>query len=438
MNIPICIDTQERAKKLIPGMTQLLSKRPDQFGFGIWPGYYKKAKGAEIWDLDGNRYLDMSIGGIGANILGYADDEVDEAVIEAIKNGSSSSLNCLEEVELAELLCEIHPWADMARFSRTGGEAMSIAVRIGRAFTGRDVIAFCGYHGWHDWYLAANLNTDNALGQHLLPGLEPNGVPKGLKGTAFPFRYNEIDELKEIVARQKNKIAAIVMEPIRNIIPKPGFLEEVRSIANEIGAVLIIDEISSGLRLNSGGAHILLNIDPDIAVFSKALGNGYPIGAVIGKSPIMTSVESTFISSTNWTERTGTVAALACLKKHRRLDLGKYLESIGSLVQKGWGEKAEKFGIDITIDGIAPLSHFQFNHEDGLALKSYFIQLMIEQGFLASNLFYAMGAHTEDHVQQYLTAVDSAFETMAEDMNKGEIAEKLIGKPSNPGFKRLT
>jgi len=190
---------QEKAIRLIPSMTQLLSKRPDQFSLGVWPGYYTKAKGAEVWDLDGNRYIDMSIAGIGANVLGYADPDVDAAVKHAIDNGVSSSLNCPEEIELAELLIELHPWADMMRTCRSGGESMVIAVRIGRAHSGKDKVAFCGYHGWHDWYLAANLGPEDALGEHLLPGLSPCGVPKGLTDTAFPFHYNQLDELEEIV-----------------------------------------------------------------------------------------------------------------------------------------------------------------------------------------------------------------------------------------------
>ena len=245
MNTKISFQMQESAKKRIPGMTQLLSKRPDMFAPGVWPGYYSKARGVEVWDLDGNCYIDMSIAGIGANVLGYADSDVDAAVRSAIEKGSSCSLNCREEVELADLLCELHPWAELVRFARTGGESMAIAVRIARAATGRDKVAFCGYHGWHDWYLSANLNTGDALDEHLLAGLSPKGVPKGLSGTAFPFRYNHLEELQEIVKQNRKELAAIVMEPIRHESPKPGFFEAVRALADEIGAVLIIDEISA-------------------------------------------------------------------------------------------------------------------------------------------------------------------------------------------------
>jgi len=226
----------------------------------------------------------MSYNGIGSCVLGAADPDVDASVKEAIDAGSMSTLNAPEEMELAELLCELHPWAEMVRYARCGGEAMAIAVRIARARTQRDRVAFCGYHGWHDWYLAANLADDRALDGHLLPGLEPAGVPRGLMGTALPFRYNHIAELKSIVSRYRSELAAIVMEPIRDHDPAPGFLEEVREIAAHIGAVLVMDEITAGFRLNTGGAHLVFGIEPDIAVFAKAISNGYPMAAIIGQS----------------------------------------------------------------------------------------------------------------------------------------------------------
>lgn len=438
MNITQSLEMQERARKIIPGMTQLLSKRPDMFAQGVWPGYYSKAKGVEVWDLDGNKYIDMSISGIGANVLGYADPDVDDAVRQGIDLGTSCSLNCPEEVELAELLCSIHPWADMVRYARTGGESMAIAVRIARACTGKDKIAFCGYHGWHDWYLAANIGTENALGEHLIPGLSPNGVPRGLAGTSFPFRYNKIDELEAIVKKEGKTIAAIVMEPIRSEQPLPGFFDRVRAIADEINAVLIIDEISAGFRLNSGGAHLLFGITPDMAVFSKALGNGYPIAAVIGKRNVMEAAQSTFISSTNWTERIGPVAALATIRKHQRVNAGNHLTEIGQQVQNGWRSLADKAGLKIEVGGIPPLGHFSFSYDNAPAMKSLFIQLMLERCFLVSNLFYAMYAHQSGHVEQYLRAVTEVFAEIAAAEQQGGIEAKLKGLPANTGFRRLT
>ncbi len=438
MNIAHSLALQERAKKRIPGGAQLLSKRPDMFSQGVWPGYYHKAKGVEVWDLDGNRYIDMSIGGIGANVLGYADDDVDDAVREAIANGSSSSLNCPEEVELADLLCELHPWSEKVRYARCGGEAMAVAVRIARAYTGRDIIAFCGYHGWSDWYLAANLGTEDALGEHLLKGLEPRGVPKALQGTALPFRYNHIEELEEIVTRQNGTLAAIVMEPIRDHEPDAGFLQGVRRIADAAGAVLIFDEVSSGFRMNTGGAHLLYGVNPDIAVFSKAMGNGYPIAAIIGTGTVMEAAQSSFISSTMWTERIGPTAAIATIKKHLALNAGKHLMEIGRSIQEGWRQRASVHTLEIEVGGIPPLSHFSFKHEKGPVLKALFVQTMLDQGFLASTSFYSMYAHTMGHVEQYLKAADHAFMVIARALNNGDLESKLRGKPSSAGFKRLT
>ncbi|MEN6318305.1 MAG: aminotransferase class III-fold pyridoxal phosphate-dependent enzyme [Syntrophaceae bacterium] len=438
MNLKKSLAMQEKAKSRIPGMTQLLSKRPDMFAPGVWPGYYSLAKGVEVWDLDGNRYIDMSISGIGANILGYADPQVNASVMAAIEAGSSCSLNCPEEVELADLLCDLHPWAQLVRFARSGGESMAIAVRVARAFTGKDKIAFCGYHGWHDWYISANLGTENALGEHLIPGLSPRGVPRGLEGTALPFRYNHLEELQKIIQENRDDLAAIVMEPIRSEEPMPGFLEGVRALADEIGAVLIVDEISAGFRMNTGGAHLLFGLTPDIAVFSKAMGNGFPIAAVIGVEKVMASVQDTFISSTMWTERVGPVAALATINKHREVEAGKHLVAIGRQIQEGWERVAEKNGLSIKVEGIPPLSHFAFLSDEPLTLKSFFVQLMLEKGFLASTLFYSMYAHTKSHVDSYLIAVDEAFGEIAEACRKGDIEKRLKGKPASAGFKRLT
>ena len=433
------IKFQKHAKQVIPGMTQLLSKRPDMFAPGVWPGYYSKARGVEVWDLDGNHFIDMSIAGIGANVLGYADPDVNQAVKDAIENGTSCSLNCPEEVELADLFCELHPWAEMVRFTRAGGEAMTLAVRIARAFTVRDKLAFCGYHGWHDWYLAANLNNGSELDNHLITGLEPNGVPKGLANTAFPFRYNKIEELKAIVEQHGSELAAIVMEPIRNQQPIYGFFEEIQLIAKDIGAILIIDEISAGFRTNPGGAHLNFDIVPDIAVFSKGIGNGFPIAAIIGKAAVMQAAQSTFISSTMWTERVGPVAALATIKKFIAEDVHKHLIEIGAAVQNGWENIAQKHLVKLKISsGVAPLAHFTFDYPNGLEIKSLFVQMMLERGFLASNLFYASYAHSLNHVKAYLEAFDEVMAILSELIQVDGIVEKMEGKPATKGFKRLS
>ncbi len=439
MNIKKSFELQNHAKKRIPGLCQLLSKRPDQFSWGVWPGYFSKAKGVNVWDLDGNEYIDMSIGGIGATVLGYADEDINNAVKAAIDNGVATSLNCPEEVELADLLCELHPWASMCRFTRTGGESITIAIRIARAFSGKDKVAFCGYHGWHDWYLAANIGTENALGEHLLPGLNPNGVPKKLAGTSLPFRYNQIEELEHIVEEHGDSLGVIVMESIRSDEPHDGFLQKVKALAEKVGAVLIIDEISAGFRMNTGGAHLLYDLVPDIAVFSKAIGNGFSIGAVIGKSDVMSAAQNTFISSTNWTERVGFAAAIATIKKFRDNNVGDHLVKIGGAIQAGWEEISKKSGVKISVGGIKPMSHFGFVEGDSLSFKAYFVQEMLKRGFLASTAFYAMYAHTMDDVNKYLAAAASVFADIAKmKQNNTDIKDALEGEASVAGFKRLT
>jgi glutamate-1-semialdehyde aminotransferase len=428
---------QKRARKRIPGGTQLLSKRPEMFAPGQWPGYYSRAKGMEVWDLDGNKYIDMSINAAGACVLGYADPDVDSAVRAAIDSGITSVFNCPEEVELADLLCEIHPWSQMVRYARSGGESMTIAVRIARAYAKKDKVAFCGYHGWFDWYLAANLARGNSLDGHLLPGLDPTGVPRVLTGTAFPFRYNHIDELETIVKENKNEIGVVVMEPIRDSYPENDFLKHVREIADEIGAVLIFDEVTSALRMNSGGVHLRLGVNPDIAVFSKAMGNGYPIGAVVGEEDVMQAAQSTFISSTNWTEKIGPVAALATIRKHRRVNAADHLIALGKRVQDGWRKAAENSSLRITVSGIPPLSHFAFPYENGQAMVTLFTQMMLKKGYLTSGKFYSMYAHKLSDIDSYLTAVSEVFDALAEAVRKGEVEKQLKGPVAHRGFHRL-
>ncbi|MEY3200845.1 MAG: hypothetical protein RIR70_395, partial [Pseudomonadota bacterium] len=306
-----------RAKQIIPGGNMLLSKRAEMFLPEQWPAYFSKAKGCKVWDLDGNEYTDVSIMGIGTNTLGYGHPEVDDAVRRVIDSGNMSTFNCPEEVALAEKLIALHPWADMVRFARSGGEANAIAIRIARAATGRDKVAICGYHGWHDWYLSANLGDDKNLDGHLLPGLEPNGVPRNLRGTVFPFNYNNIAELEALVSQ--HDIGVIKMEVVRNKGPEDNFLHKVRKLATERGIVLIFDECTSGFRQTFGGLHKLYGVEPDMAMFGKALGNGYAITATIGRREVMEAAQSSFISSTFWTERIGPAAALKTLEVMERM-----------------------------------------------------------------------------------------------------------------------
>jgi glutamate-1-semialdehyde 2,1-aminomutase len=438
MNNPKTQQLYQHARTRIPGGTQLLSKRPEMFAPAQWPAYYSKASGAEVWDLDGNKYIDMTYNGIGACVLGAADPDVNAAVQAVVAQGAMSTLNPPEEVELADLMCNLHPWADMVRFGRSGGEAMAIASRIARAHTGRDRIAFCGYHGWSDWYLAANLSAEKALDGHLLPGLAPAGVPRGLAGTMLPFHYNRLDELEEIVSRHGSELAAIVMEPQRGQEPASGFLEGVRALATKCGAVLVFDEITSGFRLTTGGIHLRFQVDPDIAIFAKAISNGFAMSAIIGRGSVMQAAQGTFISSTSWTERIGPAAALATIRKHQRCDVPQHLDRIGRLVQEGWTGAAKTAGLPIVVSGITPLGHFEIKHEQKQAARTLYTQLMLERGFLATNAFYACYAHTEAQVQSYVAASTEAFRIVAAALERGSVAQQLRGPVAHTGFARLT
>ena len=423
----------------IPGGTQLLSKRPEMFLPDQWPAYYARAKGCKVWDLDGREWIDMTTCGIGSCLLGYADPDVNAAVKATIDNGNMSTLNAPQEVELADLLCEIHPWADMVRYARTGGEAMAIAARLARAASGRDRIAFCGYHGWSDWYLAANLADDQALDGHLLPGLEPLGVPRALRGTALPFRYNHIDELEAIVAEHGDELGGIIMEPMRNGLPKDGFLHKVRDIATRTGAVMVIDEVSAGWRYHYGGMHLRLGVEPDVAVFAKSISNGYPMAAIVGRREVMQAAQVSFISSTYWTEAIGPTAALATLRKMREVNLPAHTERIGQVLLDGWQRLAAKHGLRLTHTGLPPLTHFALDYgDDSQALRTLFTQCMLDRGFLATSYVYATLAHTEAIADVYLAAADEAFAVVVEAADKGDVMKRLRGPVAHKGFQRLT
>lgn len=425
------------AKAIIPGGTQLLSKRPEMFAPEQWPAYYREARGCGIIDLEGRKFIDMSLGGILSTILGYADPEVNAAVMRRVSLGSMSTLQTRDEVDLARELLDIHPWAERARFTRSGGETMAVAVRIARAATGRDKIALCGYHGWHDWYLAANLGGESLDG-HLLPGLDPSGVPAALAGHTLTFRYNRLDELDAILTRDGDELAAIVMEPTRHAEPEPGFLEGIRERCDRAGIRLIFDEISIGWRLCLGGAHLKFGVMPDLAVFAKALGNGFPIGAVIGTAETMEAAQRSFISSTFWTEGIGPAAALACVRKMRAIDLPAHLAEIGGLVRAGWQSLGEKHGLPVRVGGRPEMALLAFDHPESAALLTLMTSRMLGRGFLAGGGFNPMLAHEPCHVTGYLDALDQVFAEMVEAMGKNDIAGRIGGPVKHSGFARLT
>ncbi len=424
-----------RAKRVIPGGNMLLSKRAEMFLPEQWPAYFTKTKGCRVWDLDGRELIDMSIMGIGTNLLGYGHPEVDAAVAATVAAGNMSTLNCPEEVWLAERLVALHPWAEMARFARSGGEANAIAIRIARAATGRDIVAICGYHGWHDWYLATNLQNDSGLEEHLLPGLEPNGVPKALAGTVQPFSFNRLDQLENIAAN--HDLAAVKMEVQRSTPPEPGFLEGVRDLCTGRGIVLIFDECTSGFRETFGGLHLKYGVEPDMAMFGKALGNGYAIAATIGRRSVMEAAQSTFISSTFWTERIGPTAALKTLDVMERERAWVRVTATGLELRRRWQELADRHGLSISHNGLPALTGFAFQSPQALAYKTLISQEMLKKGYLAATSCYTSLAHTRDVIEPYLDALDEMFALIAECEAGRPIEDLLDGPICHAGFKRL-
>ena len=425
----------QRAKKVIPAGNMLLSKRPEMFLPEQWPVYFSKTEGAKVWDLDGNCFLDISLMGVGTNSLGYSHPEVDAAVKRTIDKGNMSTLNAPEEVFLAEKLIDIHNFAEMARFCRTGGEANAVAIRIARAATGREKVAFCGYHGWHDWYLAANLSDDDRLVGHLLPGLEPNGVAKSLADTVFTFEYNQIEQLKKLV--NEHDLAAIKMEVVRNEEPNNNFLKEVRELATKNGIVLIFDECTSGFRETYGGIHKKYGIEPDMAVFGKALGNGYAITAIIGRRSVMDAANSSFISSTFWSERIGYSAALATLEVMEREKSWEYISDFGLYVRNRWKEIAEQHSVEINTFGIPAIGGFSFKSDNSFAYKTLISQEMLQNGILAGNSIYACLSHNYQMLDRYFEVLDEVFETIKSCEDGANISDFLRGPICHSGFRRL-
>ena len=428
------------AKTLIPGGTQLLSKRPEQMAPEQWPPYFKKAKGCRITDWDGREFIDFSSCGIGACLLGFNDDDVSEAVIKTIRDGSFSTLNPPEEVELADRLCAIHPWASAVRFARCGGETAAVAIRIARAGTGRSKVIVAGYHGWQDWYLAANLGDPDALGDMWLKGLSPYGVPSELKDTTLPLIHGDFERLEYLFKNYGHEIAAIILEPCRHELPIPGFLETLREVCDRYGAMLIYDEITIGWRYCFGGSHLAFGVNPDMAIFSKALGNGHPIGAVIGNRKMAEAGGKAFLSSTYWTERVGPAAALATINKMEKSQVAKHVNSYGARIMDLWRKTAERQGVPIEItSSFGCLAAFRFTLPRSNAVKTLFTQMMLEEGILAGTAFYPTLVHGEAEYRLYSAALEKVFGKIAALATEGpqSVLLALHGPEAHSGFSRL-
>ena len=432
------LEVYERARAVIPGITQLISRRPARAALGTSPIYAERAKGCRIWDLDGNEYVDW-MSAVGPIILGYADDVVDNAVKEQIEKGSIYSIVHETGVELAEELVRLVPSAEMVRFAKGGGEACTIAVRIARGVTGRDKVLFCGYHGWHDWYQAANLGSEK-LASHLFTGIEPTGVPQALEGTALPFEQGNLDMLEDLLKENEGEVACIIMEPMRTELPPPGYLESVRELATRHEVVLIFDEVSSGFRIALGGAQEYMGVTPDISVFAKAISNGYPMAAVVGKREFMEPAARMFISSAYWDDNIGQVAALTTLRELQRRDAVAHFERVGASFKERINQVAQDVGLDAECVGIAAHPGIRFHVDDEEMTKkvsTLFVQENARRGLILSTGFFFNMAHDDEALDFTEAAVRESFGIIKEGLDKSRLDELLEGEVQEDSFRRL-
>lgn len=418
--------------------TGLMSKRQELFDPKSWPTFFSRCHGASVWDESGQRYVDFA-GGVGAILLGYADGDIERALRRRLSSGTYCTLVNPEEDQLARLLLRLHPWAGRVRFSRGGGEAMAIAVRIARAATGRSGVAFCGYHGWQDWYLAANLGADTALDGHLLPGLQPLGVPRELKGTSAPFVYNDFESLQGAVRSLGGRPAAIVMEPMRSQLPQNDFILKVKAFAAELGAVFVLDEVTSGWRFGFPGAHTRLGFEPDIAVYAKAMSNGFPCAAVVGREGVMNAADHSFISSSYWTDAMGTAAALACLQKIERTEASAAIWETGTDFCKKLRELAEAHpACKLSVGGMPPSPSLAFGlGPEATAAKVLMIRGLARRRFLGSSQLYLMQSHTMDLQNQFLGALDDTLLEIEKEISRGTLTATSGAAAASNTFARL-
>lgn len=403
----------KKASKIIPGGVQLLSKRPEIFLPDQWPSYYKSANGSEVITLDGKKLYDFTNCSVGMCPLGYSNPKINKKVIDAINKGNTTTLNSYLEYECAKIILDLHKWADMARFTKSGGEAMSVAVRIARAYKGKDKVLFCGYHGWHDWYISANLKGSSKLDKHLLPGVSSKGVPKALNGLAIPFEFNNTIDFKKKLNANLNSIGCIVLEPARAFHSSDLFLKTIRSLSSKYDIPLIIDEITLGWHCTLGGYHKIRNLKPDIAVFSKGTTNGYPLGVIIGKKKIMKATSDTFISSAYWTENIGFAAAIATINYMKKNKVSEKLMSKGRKIKKIWSDIGSVENLPISITGIDSLTSFSFDHPKSDEMVTFFTQEMLKEGFLAHGSCYMMTAHSDKIIKKYKKACENVFKKIS-------------------------
>ena len=433
------MEMYQRLLELIPGGTQLISRRPTRYALGVSPVVATRGKGSRIWDVDGHEYIDW-VSAIGSVILGYADPVVDQAVKQQIDRGTNFSITHELELELAELLVERIPCAEMVRYARGGGDACAVAVRIARGSTGRDRILFCGYHGWHDWYQAANHGSDGDLDEHLFPGIEPIGVPSALAGTAIPFAYGDLDGLGERLDRYRGEVAAVMMEPMRSELPAEGYLEGVASLCRDHDVVLIFDEVSTGFRPSDAGVQPVLGVEPDMAVFAKSISNGYAMGAVVGRRDVMAPADRMFVSSTYWGETVGLAATVATLTELRNRNTAQTLARTGAALKQRLNDVASDVGVSICCTGVDYHPHLEFSVEDPVLenkIATLYVQEMAKRGHHGYASFYLNESQGEVEIEMLSDAAREVFALIGETLDDGRIDERLEVEERQEFFRRL-
>ena len=433
------LELYEQAGGLIPGWTQLISRRADQFAHGISPIYAQRAKGSRFIDVDENEYIDW-VNAVGAIILGHADDVVDEAVKEQIDRGSLFTANSPMELELAEELNATIPSSQMVRYVKGGGEACAVAVRIARGVTGRDKILFCGYHGWHDWYQAANYGVDPESGEFPFAGIEPIGVPKALEGTVIPFIYGDLEMLAALLDEHAGEVAAIMMEPARSELPPPGYLESVKQLAAAHGAVLIFDEVSCGWRLAIGGVQEAVGVTPDMTVVAKAMSNGYPMGAVVGSQGVMDPAKRMFISSSYWSDNIGLAASLTTIRELKRRNARQRFKEIGEKLRSALNQAIADAGLEGACTGLHSNPTLTLKTPDGIdasQVSTLFIQEMARRGIHTYMSFKATLAHTDEDIRLTGEAATEALQVVRAGLEQGNLDDLLRADLKKEPFRRL-
>lgn len=428
----------QRAGELIPGWTQLISRRPDQFANGVSPIYAQRAKGAHFIDVDENEYIDW-VNAVGAIILGHADEVVDSAVKEQIDRGSLYTLNSPLEIELAEELCKTIPSAQMVRYTKGGGEACSVAARIARGTSGRDKILICGYHGWHDWYQAANYGVDPESGEYPFAGIEPIGVPKTLAGTVIPFTYGNLEMLETLLKEHAAEVAAIMMEPARSELPPAGYLEGVQALAQEHDVILIFDEVSCGWRQAIGGIQSVVGVTPDMTVVAKAMSNGYPMGAVVGSRAVMEPAARMFISSSYWSDNIGLVASLTTIRELKCRNSEDKLREIGEKLRAALNGALAEAGLPGKCAGIFANPYLALDLPkgiDGRKVSTLFIQEMARRGIHTYMSFKATLAHSDADIAHTAAAAKEAFRLIKMGIEQDKLDSLLVADIKKEPFRR--